>query len=67
MIALIGDMPPSLIERERQMRHWRWSPPAVNPDGKLCDNVAEFYGGPVLAEDDAFQSSLATTATNIED
>ncbi|KAK2594844.1 hypothetical protein QQS21_007431 [Conoideocrella luteorostrata] len=52
MIAIVGAIPPSLIERERQMRHWRWSPPAVNPDGKLCDNVAEFYGGPFLAEDE---------------
>lgn len=67
MITLIGDIPPLLIERERQMRHWRWSPPAVNPNGKLCNNVAEFYGGPFLAEDGGFESSLATTATNIMD
>ncbi|QPH17757.1 hypothetical protein C2857_002645 [Epichloe festucae Fl1] len=67
MIALIGDIPPSIIERERQMRHWRWSPPAVNPDGKLCDNVAEFYGCPFLAQDGGFECSLATTATDMVD
>lgn len=29
---------PSLIKRERQMRHWRRSPAALKPHAKLCDN-----------------------------
>ncbi|OTA65860.1 putative serine/threonine-protein kinase [Hypoxylon sp. EC38] len=51
MIALIGDIPPSLVERERNMRHWRWSPEAVNPEGRLSSNALEFFGGPFFTDD----------------
>ncbi|KAI1135447.1 kinase-like protein [Hypoxylon sp. FL0543] len=54
MIALIGDVPPSLVERERNMRHWRFSPAAVNPEGRLSRNALEFYGGPFFTDDGAF-------------
>jgi serine/threonine-protein kinase SRPK3 len=46
MIALLGPVPPVLIQRERDMRQWQWSPEALNPEGRLCSNAAEFYGGP---------------------
>ncbi|KAM4056758.1 kinase [Hirsutella rhossiliensis] len=51
MITLIGQTPPLLIQRERDMRHWRWSPAILNPEGRLVNNVAEFYGGPFFSDD----------------
>jgi hypothetical protein len=42
MMALLGPVPPVLIQRERAMRQWRWSPEALNPEGRLCSNAAEF-------------------------
>ncbi|KAJ3538815.1 hypothetical protein NM208_g5740 [Fusarium decemcellulare] len=67
MIALIGDIPPSIIERERSMRHWRWSPPALNPHGKLSTNAAEFYGGPFFADDGSFaHDGLVPRTRNLE-
>lgn len=56
-IALVGDVPPSLIERERNMRHWRWSPEAVNPEGRLSSNALEFFGGPFFTDDGTFVGS----------
>ncbi|EFY91606.1 protein kinase domain-containing protein [Metarhizium acridum CQMa 102] len=52
MIALMGDIPPSLVERERRMRHWRWSPAAMNPNGRLSSNAAEYFGGPFFTEEE---------------
>jgi hypothetical protein len=46
MIALVGPVAPVLIQRERAMRQWRWSPEALNPEGRLCSSAAEFYIGP---------------------
>ncbi|POR32176.1 Protein kinase domain-containing protein [Tolypocladium paradoxum] len=54
MISLIGDIPPSLIKRERDMRHWRWSPAAMNPNGRLSSSAAEYFGGPFFADDGTF-------------
>ncbi|KAH9208450.1 kinase-like domain-containing protein [Leptodontidium sp. 2 PMI_412] len=57
MVALLGPVPPVLVQRERDMRHWRWSPEAINPEGRLCSSAAEFYGGPFFNDDD-FYSGL---------
>ncbi|KAK0110375.1 hypothetical protein ONS96_001990 [Cadophora gregata f. sp. sojae] len=54
MIALLGPVPAVLIQRERDMRHWRWSPEALNPEGRLCNNAAEFYGGPFFDDNGTF-------------
>lgn len=54
MIALMGDVPHSLVERERNMRHWRWSPAAINPNGQLSSNAAEYFGGQFFDEDGSF-------------
>ncbi|KAJ0162150.1 Serine/threonine-protein kinase SRPK [Colletotrichum tanaceti] len=54
MSALLGEMPPSLVRRERDMRHWRWSPAAVGPDGRLCSNAAELYNGPFITDEGTF-------------
>ena len=51
MIALLGPVPKTLTERERSMRHWRWSPEARNDEGKLCNNAADFFGGPFFSDD----------------
>lgn len=45
MIALVGEVPSSVTERDREMRRWRWPPEVVNANGKLCKSVAEFYDG----------------------
>jgi serine/threonine-protein kinase SRPK3 len=50
MTALLGHVPPVLIQRERDTRQWRWSPEALNPEGRLCSNAAEFYGGPFFID-----------------
>ena len=51
MIALIGPVPPMLIQRERDMRRWQWSPKVRNARGELCSNAMEFYGGPFFTND----------------
>jgi len=51
MIALLGPVPPVLIQRERDMRHWRWSPAVLNPEGRLCSSAAEFYNGPFFNDE----------------
>ena len=50
MIALLGPVPERLVQREREMRHWRWSPEVRNVEGKLCSNAAEYFGGPFLTD-----------------
>ncbi|KAI5459396.1 putative serine/threonine-protein kinase [Mariannaea sp. PMI_226] len=54
MIALIGPVPPTLIQRERDMRHWQWSLKVQNARGELCSNAAEFYGGPFFTNEGEF-------------
>jgi len=51
MIALLRPVPETLVERERNMRHWRWSPKARNHEGKLCNNAADFFEGPFFSDD----------------
>jgi serine/threonine-protein kinase SRPK3 len=46
MVALLGPIPQELIEKEKLMRTIRWRPKALNDDGILCDNIADFFGGP---------------------
>ncbi|KAK3065179.1 hypothetical protein LTS18_007065 [Coniosporium uncinatum] len=54
MIALLGPVPETLVERERSMRHWRWSPEARNHEGRLCNNAVDFFGGPFFSDDGEF-------------
>lgn len=56
MIGLLGPVPRELVQKEREMRHWTWMPQALNAEGKLCDTVVDFYGGPFFAEDGTFRS-----------
>ncbi|OAA38559.1 protein kinase domain-containing protein [Metarhizium rileyi] len=67
MIALMGDAPPSLVKRERDMRHWRWSPAAMNPNGRLSSNAAEYFGGPFFTDDGIFiRNDLVSQARSLE-
>ncbi|KID77543.1 Protein kinase-like domain protein, partial [Metarhizium brunneum ARSEF 3297] len=50
MMALLGPVPPILIQRERSMRQWQWSPRVRNARGELSSNAAEFYGGPFFTD-----------------
>ncbi|KID93606.1 Protein kinase-like domain protein, partial [Metarhizium majus ARSEF 297] len=54
MIALLGPVPPILIQRERGMRQWQWSPRVRNARGELSSNAAEFYGGPFFTDQGEF-------------
>ena len=47
MIALLGPPPQTLImNRVRSARQWTWSPLFENREGKICERVEEYYGGP---------------------
>ncbi|EPE36816.1 Protein kinase-like (PK-like) [Glarea lozoyensis ATCC 20868] len=67
MIDLLGPVPKVLIERERNMRHWRWSPEARNPEGKLCNNAADFFGGPFFTKEREFMGHDLIAARNLAD
>ncbi|KAK2591447.1 hypothetical protein QQS21_010856 [Conoideocrella luteorostrata] len=51
MIALIGPVPDVLLQRQRDMRHWCWEPDIPNPQGKICNNAADYFGGPFFDDD----------------
>lgn len=51
MIALLGPVPPALLQRERDMRHWRWDPAIPNAKGTLCNSAAGYFGGPFFSDD----------------
>ncbi|KAJ8130917.1 hypothetical protein O1611_g2714 [Lasiodiplodia mahajangana] len=46
MISLLGYPPNDLITREKLYRHHKLSTPMINPRGKECTNMNEFWGGP---------------------
>jgi serine/threonine-protein kinase SRPK3 len=51
MIQLLGPVPPALLQKERIMRQMRWSPEIRNGEGKLCNNIADFFGGPFFTDE----------------
>ncbi|GAW19521.1 hypothetical protein ANO14919_090090 [Xylariales sp. No.14919] len=65
MIAILGPVPPVLIQREKAMREWRWSPQVLNPNGQLCGSAAEFYGGPFFTDDGTFIGNHLVPHTRI--
>ncbi|KAL2355760.1 kinase-like domain-containing protein [Cryomyces antarcticus] len=68
MIALLGPVPKTLVEREKNMRHWRWSPEARNHEGKLCNNAADFFSGPFFSNDGEFvRKGLIPFKRNLSD
>ena len=52
MIAIIGPVPPELVEREKAWRWWWCGDEILNSNGQLCGNAAEFYGGPFFTDDE---------------
>jgi len=47
MIALLGPPPQTFImNRVKSARQWTWSPTFENPEGKLCERIEDYYGGP---------------------
>ncbi|KND88083.1 Serine/threonine-protein kinase SRPK [Tolypocladium ophioglossoides CBS 100239] len=54
MVALLGPVPEALLQRQRDMAHWRWAPAALNPKGILCNNAADYFGGPFFDNDGKF-------------
>ncbi|CAH0046049.1 unnamed protein product [Clonostachys solani] len=52
MISLLGDPPEELIKRERIFRTHMLKRPVLNPRGKQCKTMNEFWGGPFFDDDD---------------
>ncbi|KAK7423335.1 hypothetical protein QQX98_001126 [Neonectria punicea] len=63
MIRVLGPVPKALLRQELEMRHWKWMPEVLNAEGKLCDNVADFYGGPFFSDDGKFLYDDLVTGT----
>ncbi|KAI1149391.1 kinase domain protein [Nemania diffusa] len=51
MVSLLGRPPEALITRERLYRAHKLPKPIVNPRGKVCKNMNEFWGGPFFDDD----------------
>ncbi|KAI9705785.1 MAG: hypothetical protein M1820_005033 [Bogoriella megaspora] len=59
MVALVGPIPAALVQRERDMRHWRWAPEILNDKGELRNNAADFFGGPFFDDHgESFRSPI---------
>ncbi|KAI5460903.1 CMGC protein kinase [Mariannaea sp. PMI_226] len=54
MIALLGDVPPSLIKLEKEMRHLDWFDQDTYVEGRLVKNASECFGGPFFDDDGKF-------------
>lgn len=50
MISILGPIPDSVIKREKEMNHWRWSPEIRALDGQMCNSAAGYFGGPFIDE-----------------
>ncbi|KAG6091827.1 hypothetical protein E4U31_007201, partial [Claviceps sp. LM219 group G6] len=59
MIAILGDVPPDIVRRERNMRYHRWGFEAHDAAGKLCDNATDFYSGPFFDDQGNLQVTPA--------
>ncbi|KAG5985246.1 hypothetical protein E4U55_007871 [Claviceps digitariae] len=67
MISLLGEIPPLLVQRERDMRHWKWSPAVNGPGDRLYNNAAELFGGPFFDDDGKFMyNHLVNPARSLE-
>ncbi|KND93317.1 Serine/threonine-protein kinase SRPK [Tolypocladium ophioglossoides CBS 100239] len=51
MVSLLGDPPEKLIKRERIYRKVQLGRLVVNPRGKECKTMNEFWGGPFFDDD----------------
>ncbi len=46
MVSLLGDPPEQLVNKERFCRTCQLANPIMNPGGKGCRTMNEFWGGP---------------------
>ena len=46
MIALLGPPPITLLQREKICRKFTFTPEVQNPEGRLCRNAYQYFGGP---------------------
>lgn len=68
MIALLGQPPKELIERELEMRRWNFAPAVENDEGKLCHKVYQFYKGPFFDNEGVFlYPDLIPSKMSLED
>ncbi|RMD40228.1 hypothetical protein DV735_g4902, partial [Chaetothyriales sp. CBS 134920] len=70
MVSVLGEPDQELVQRERDFRNYRLDKPVVNPRGKECTTMNEFWGGPffndqsnILRTDLVQQKKLADTIT----
>ncbi|KAK2767617.1 hypothetical protein FQN54_003775 [Arachnomyces sp. PD_36] len=54
MIALIGPLPPEIIQRYHDMREYSWPEPVRREDDSLCETAEEFFGGPFFDSNGRF-------------
>ncbi|KAI5466765.1 kinase-like domain-containing protein [Mariannaea sp. PMI_226] len=68
MIGVLGPVPDALLSKEKKMRHWTWMPEALNGQGKLCNTVVDYFGGPFFSDDGMFlHQELVAKARRWED
>lgn len=53
MVSLLGDPPAELIKRERFFRNHQLKKPLMNPRGKTCKTMNEFWGGPFFDDEES--------------
>lgn len=51
IISYLGPPPRELVMRERQCRGVMASESVINSQGKLCNTVCEYWGGPFFDDD----------------
>jgi len=56
MVSLLGEPPEALIRRERFYRKHDLRRPIINPRGKECKSMNEFWGGPFFDDASRFFS-----------
>ncbi|GAB0144777.1 hypothetical protein EsHS_00005234 [Epichloe bromicola] len=66
MVSLLGEPDEELIKRERFFRNYRLEKPVVDPRGKECNSMNEFWGGPFFNDENLVKRTrLADTMTRV--
>ena len=56
MVSLLGDPPEKLVKKERFYRKHQLKRPVMNPRGKECKNMNEFWGSPFFDDDSKYRT-----------
>ena len=51
MIALLGPAPLELVTRSQSMLGYQWPEQVKIPDGVVCENAEQYFGGPFFDQD----------------